>query len=69
MTDVKLNVPDMDCDHCVMTVTNAMKALPGVEDVQVHLEDKKVDVRYDQSKLDEQQIRTALDEAGYPVAA
>ncbi len=69
MTDVKLNVPDVSCDHCVMTVTNAMKALPGVEDVQVHLEDKKVDVRYDQSKLDEQQIRAALDEAGYPVAA
>jgi copper chaperone len=69
MTDVKLNVPDMDCDHCVMTVTNAMKALPGVEDVRVNLENKKVDVRYDQSKLDEQQIRAALDEAGYPVAA
>jgi copper chaperone len=64
-----LNVPDMDCDHCVMTVTNAMKALPGVEDVRVNLENKKVDVRYDQSKLDEQQIRAALDEAGYPVAA
>jgi copper chaperone len=69
MTDVKLNVPDVSCDHCVMTVTNAMKALPGVEDVQVHLEDKKVDVRYDQTKLDEQQIRAALDQAGYPVAA
>lgn len=68
MTDVKLNVPDMDCDHCVMTVTNAMKELAGVEDVQVSLADKQVDVRYDASKLNEQQIRAALDEAGYPVA-
>ncbi len=68
MTDVKLNVPDMECDHCIMRVTSAAKEA-GAEDVQVNLESKQVDVRYDESKVTEQQIRQALDEAGYPVAA
>jgi len=68
MSDVKLNLPDMDCDHCVMTVTNAAKELPGVEDVKVNLADKQAEIRYDAAKVSEQQIRAAIEEAGYPAA-
>ncbi len=68
MTDVKLNLPDMECDHCVMTVTKAAQELPGVADVKVNLADKQAEIRYDPAKVNEQQIRAALDEAGYPAA-
>ncbi len=68
MTEVKLNVPDMDCDHCIMRVTSAAKAA-GAEDVQVDLASKQVNVRFDPSKVTEQQLHAALAEAGYPVAA
>lgn len=68
MTEVKLNVPDVDCDHCVHTVTTALKELAGVDEVKVDLPTKQVDVRYDAAQVNEQQLRAALDEAGYPVA-
>jgi copper chaperone len=68
MTEVKLNVPDVECDHCIHTVTTALKELQGVDEVNVDLATKKVDVRYDAAKVNEQKIREALDEAGYPVA-
>ncbi len=68
MTDLKLNLPDMDCDHCVMTVTKAAKGLLGVAEVKVNLEGKEAEIRYDAAKVSEQQIRAALDEAGYPAA-
>jgi copper chaperone len=68
MTEVKLNVPDVSCDHCIHNVTTALKELQGVAEVKVDLDDKQVDVRYDAAKVNEQQLRAALDEAGYPVA-
>ncbi len=68
MTDIKLNLPDMNCDHCVQRVTSAAKELPGVEDVKVSLADKQAEISYDATKVNEQQIRAALDEAGYPAA-
>jgi len=68
MSDVKLNLPDMDCDHCVQRVTQAAQELPGIEDVKVSLADKQAEIRYDGSKVNEQQIRAALDEAGYRAA-
>lgn len=68
MTEVKLNVPDVSCDHCIHTVTTALKELQGVDKVNVDLDTKLVDVVYDASKVNEQQMREVLDEAGYPVA-
>ncbi|PZS04347.1 MAG: heavy metal transporter [Candidatus Chloroheliales bacterium] len=58
----------MDCDHCVTTVTNAAQELPGVEDVKVSLADKQAEIRFDAAKVNEQQIRAAIEEAGYPPA-
>jgi len=68
MNEVKLQVPDMSCDHCIHTVTKAAQAA-GAETVQIDLDSKQVAVHYDASKVNEQQIRDAIEESGYPVAA
>jgi len=39
MTDIKLNVPDVECDHCIMRVTSAAKEV-GADQVRVNLADK-----------------------------
>jgi copper chaperone CopZ len=44
---IELNITGMTCDHCVRSVTNALKDVPGVEDVTVSLEKNEAIVRGD----------------------
>jgi copper chaperone len=59
-------VPGMHCDHCVAAVREEVSEVPGVEEVTVDLETKRVDVAG--QSLDDAAIRTAIEEAGYEAA-
>jgi len=41
--DITLNVEGMTCGHCKMAVTNALKELEGVKNVDVHLKEGTVE--------------------------
>ncbi|RJP23871.1 MAG: heavy metal translocating P-type ATPase [Candidatus Abyssobacteria bacterium SURF_5] len=58
-------VNGMTCNHCVQTVTKALKNVAGVESADVSLERRSADVRYDEKKTDPGAIRRAIIEAGY----
>lgn len=60
-----LSVEGMSCNSCVKHVNVALRALEGVQNVEVDLESGQVSVMHD-PKLPTQQLLTALDEAGYP---
>ena len=60
------SVPGVSCDHCRAAITAEVGTLPGVADVEVDLEAKRVSVAG--SQLDDAAIRAAIDEAGYDVA-
>jgi copper chaperone len=60
-----LDVLGMSCGHCKATIELALHRLPGVYEVNVDLEAKRVIVRG--QDLDPAQIREAIDEAGYVV--
>ena len=38
MSEIKLNITGMTCEHCVRAVTKALKDVPGVTDVEVNLQ-------------------------------
>ncbi len=59
-------VPGMSCAHCEAAVTEEISALPGVEQVAIDLESKRVEVRG--TALDDAEIRAAIEEAGYDAA-
>jgi copper chaperone len=59
-------VPGMSCSHCVAAATEEVSAVPGVDDVAVDLETKRVEVHGEH--LDDAAIRAAIDEAGYDIA-
>lgn len=42
---IELSITGMTCDHCVRSVTNALKDVPGVEDVTVSLENNEAIVK------------------------
>lgn len=67
MTDIKLDVPDISCDHCKMSIEGAVKDLSGVSNVSVTVADRSVDVSFDDS-VTEDQIVSVIEEQGYEVA-
>jgi len=63
-----INVEGMSCSHCVNAVTNAVKSLEGVSEVQVDLDTKTATVDYDSDKITLEAIKAAIEEEGYDVA-
>lgn len=57
----------MTCDHCVLSVTEEVSEVPGVERVQVDLESGRLTVAG--TGFDEDQIKAAVSEAGYEAVA
>jgi copper chaperone CopZ len=56
-------VAGMTCDHCVNAVTDEVGKVAGVEAVDVDLASGRVVVSG--VGFDDEQVRTAVDEAGY----
>ncbi len=62
-----LKIQGMTCNHCVMRVAKALKAVPGVQDAQVDLKKAEAVVTYDEAKADKTGMGAAVVEAGYKV--
>jgi copper chaperone len=67
MEQITLNIKGMSCSHCQRAVTNALKELEGVENVEVHLDQGTADVTYDSSKVSIDKMKEAVEEQGYDV--
>lgn len=67
MTNQIFNVPDIHCDHCASSIEGAVGAIEGVEKVKVQIEDRTVDVTYDDVSVDLAAIVTAIEGQGYEV--
>jgi copper chaperone len=67
METVTLNVEGMSCGHCVKSVEGSVGALNGVSTVKVDLENKKVDVEFNQDEVTLDVIKETIDDQGYEV--
>ena len=70
MTTTDYRVTGMTCEHCAGAVTEELKELPGVTDVEVQLAaggTSTVTVTSD-APLDDRTVAAAVDEAGYALA-
>ncbi|ASN03605.1 copper chaperone CopZ [Virgibacillus necropolis] len=63
-----LSVQGMTCGHCKMSVEGALKELDGVSAAEVNLEADNVDVTFDESKVNVDAMKEAIEEQGYDVA-
>lgn len=64
----RFSVPEIHCDHCKSSIEGAVAALDGVGLVEVNIEERVVDVEWDESKVDSDAIVGAIEEQGYVVA-
>jgi len=63
--NITLMIDGMMCDHCVRFVTNALKSVDGVTDINVDLAGNKATVNSTADKIEE--MKAAVEEAGYEV--
>ncbi len=68
MTQIVLNVPDISCNHCKMSIEGAVNELDGIESAIVDIEGRSVAVSFDDANLNRDVIVSAIEAQGYEVA-
>ena len=63
-----INIKGMSCMRCVNHVTNELKKVEGVSDIQINLDEKKAVVEIEQCTSDDS-LKAAVEEAGYEVVS
>jgi copper chaperone len=69
MIDRTFNVPEMSCGHCKVAVEGELSKLSGVERSNADLEKGTVEVSYDEDRVSEEQLKGAIEYAGYAITA
>ena len=69
MSDRTFKVPEMSCGHCKAAIEGELNKLSGVEYSNANLEEGIVAVSYDESRVTTEEIKGAIEDAGYAVAA
>lgn len=67
MEQIVMGVGGMSCQGCVKNVTGVLLALPGVEQVEVSLEEAQASISYDPQKASLSQFKEAVENAGFDV--
>ena len=62
---VTIKVEGMKCNKCSASVSKALKATEGVEDVQVSSEKGEAVIKYDDQKLSETKLREVINSTGF----
>lgn len=68
MAETVLNVEGMSCVHCKAAVEEELGKLSGVEHSNADPEAGTVEVRYDGTQVTTDDLKGAVEEAGYSVA-
>jgi copper chaperone len=65
MTKRTIEIGGMTCGHCVSRVSNALKAIPGIQVEAVKV--GSATVEFDEATMDASVIGKAIETAGYAV--
>lgn len=65
MAEAKLRIDGMSCQHCVMAVRKALGGVAGVDSSDVEI--GSAVVRYDEGKVSQKDLETAVEKAGFSV--
>ena len=69
MASINLNVEGITCGGCEKSIRNALLAYYGVEEANASHETGVVAIDYDESKVNQDQLKQVIEEAGFDVAA
>lgn len=69
LPSVTLVVPGMGSDHCAGIVRESIERLHGIESISTSISSHKAKVAFDPDSVDPENIRRAVEKAGYEVSA
>jgi copper chaperone len=64
----QITIEGMSCRHCVRHVEEALKGIPGVDNILVNLQEKNAVVEVS-DKVTDKSMKQAVEEVGYRVTA
>ena len=67
MSTRTMSVPEISCGHCKSSIEGAVSSLNGVNKVEVHIEERTVELDYDGTDATFDAIVAAIEEQGYDV--
>ncbi len=65
MKETNLKIEGMHCTGCSTRLEKVLNNLEGVETAKVSLEEKKATIKYDETKIDIENIKEAIEDAGF----
>lgn len=65
---IELTAPDISCGKRKTNIEGDLTSEPGIEQVTVDTDAKRVRITYDQGRTSPGQLRAKLSEIGYPAA-
>ena len=65
MQTAQIKVEGMTCGGCVASVKRALQQVEGVANVEVSLAEAQARVQYDPARVNESQLRSAIEDAGF----
>lgn len=67
--ELVLTVPGMGSNHCAGLIRTSLERLSGIGDIQTNIASHQVSVVFDTEQLDQDRIKSAVEQAGYDVVA
>jgi periplasmic mercuric ion binding protein len=62
---VKISTPTVQCESCKKRIETYLKRYDGIQTVNVNYKKKETTVKYVTDRIDEEQIKAAIANAGY----
>lgn len=67
MNKIILNIEGMHCMGCAMGVEAGLEELDFVKSAKVSLQDKNVEIEYDEKNFDIKKVKQVIEELGFKV--
>lgn len=67
--EATFRIPDMRCEGCTERVTRVLERLEGIRSAEVSLDGKTAAVVYDERAADVDDMKRAVEKAGYTFAS
>lgn len=67
MANIVIGIDGMSCQKCADSISGLLKALPGVDRVEVSLASTQADLDYDPGSINLSQLKSTIEEAGFDV--
>ena len=65
MANIIIDIKGMSCNHCKIAVEEELNKLEGVIKANVNLKNNNVEVEFDETKVNMEKLKQAIEEAGY----